>query len=284
MFNLDPLLPLRELLQGKTTITHRDLVFASVDGIRLTLDLIIPRSDRKPPLLIWIHGGGWRTGSKAKPPIRRLISEGFALASISHRFTQQAIFPAQIHDCKGAVRWLRAHQNEYGYDARWIGAVGSSSGGHLAMLLGTSGGVEELEGDVGHCTSESSKVQCVVSHFGPADFRLRGRTQPDIAYTEKSGSFAMLGGMRYGKVLPELEVAASPVTYVSDDSPPILLFHGTNDQFVLFDQSECMVRAYEQVGRPAQLVAVPGAGHGGTVFYWGEHFDTMRDFLLKHAP
>ena len=127
---------------------HRNLVFAKVDGQELTLDLYVPdgASAAKPKLVVWIHGGGWRGGSKNKPPLRKLSDCGYAVASISYRFTDQAIFPAQIHDCKGAVRWLRAHADEYGYAADWIAVAGSSAGGHLALLLGVSSG---------HLTSKS---------------------------------------------------------------------------------------------------------------------------------
>ena len=271
-------------MASEHVLIHRDIVFAEVDDIPLKLDLYVPQTDPPAPLVVWIHGGGWRGGSKEKPLVRSVIGDGFALASISHRFTDQAIFPAQIHDCKGAIRWLRAHQQQFGYQADWIAAVGCSSGGHLAMLLGTSGGDLTLEGNIGGNTDQSSRVQCVVSYFGPSDFVLRGKTQPEIAHTEKSGSFALLGGLKNGHPLPELEEAASPALNVSRDSPPLLVFHGTDDSLVLVDQSEQIVRAYHQSGREARLILIEGAGHGGTIFYWGQHFDSLRDFLLTNRP
>jgi acetyl esterase/lipase len=259
----------------------RDLVFAETDGMPLGLDLYLPATTQPPPLVVWIHGGGWREGSKARPPVARLTEHGFALASISYRLTQQAIFPAQIHDCKAAVRWLRAHQHHFGYDAQWLAAVGGSSGGQLAMLLGTSHGVADLEGELGEDGDQSSQVQAVVSYFGPSDFVLRGRTQPEIAYTEKSGSFALLGGITHGRVLPELEVAASPIHYVSPESPPLLLYHGEADELVRIDQSEAMFDAYRRLGLPVQLVRIPTGGHGGAIFFWGEQFETLRRFLTE---
>lgn len=257
----------------------KDLTYAEPDGIPLALDLYLPATRQPPPLVIWIHGGGWREGSKARPPIMRLTEYGFALASISYRFTQQAIFPAQIHDCKGAVRWLRAHQHHFGYDAEWIAAVGASSGGHLAMLLGNTPGHALLEGDVGGNESESAQVQCVVSYFAPTDFVLRGKTQPEIAYSERSGSYALLGGVQTGRVATDLEVSASPVQYVSRKSPPLLLFHGEADELVLMDQSERMADEYRKHGLPVQFVRVPGGGHGGAVFFCGEYFDRLLKFL-----
>lgn len=268
----------------QTVEEHLDLVFATVDGKELKLDLWVPESKRRPPLLVWIHGGGWRGGSKSKVPLRPLVHEGFAIASISYRFSETAIFPAQIHDCKGAIRWLRAHAGDYGYDADWIAVGGSSAGGHLALLLGTSGGINDLEGEVGGHQDRSSRVQLVLDYFGPSDFVLRGKTQPDRAYTTKSGSFALLGGLREGKVDPKLEVVASPAHFVSNDDPPLLIFHGNRDETVLIDQSEHMVAEYQRAGLDVTLIVLEGAGHGGQAFFKDENMKLARDFLLKHRP
>ncbi|WP_372718434.1 alpha/beta hydrolase fold domain-containing protein [Novipirellula sp.] len=263
---------------------HRDLVFADPDGQPLKLDLYLPASASKAPLVIWIHGGGWRAGSKAKPPIRKLTEHGYALASISYRFTDTAIFPAQVHDCKAAVRWLRANAERYGYNGDWIAVAGSSAGGYLALMLGVTNGVATLEGTLGGHPEQSSAVQAVVDYFGPSDFVLRGKTQPERAYTEKSGSFALLGGLRDGKVIQELEKAASPAHYVSSDDPPLLVFHGTQDEVVRMDQSEHIVIRYRDAGLSAKLVTVPAAGHGGVRFFRDPHFATLLTFLDQHRP
>ncbi|MEZ6034982.1 MAG: alpha/beta hydrolase [Planctomycetaceae bacterium] len=152
---------------------ERDLVYAEVDGQQLTLDLYLPEGQKRAPLVVWIHGGGWRGGTKHNPPLREITKDGFALASISYRFTNKAIFPAQIHDCKGAVRWLRTNADRFGYNPDWIAVAGSSAGGHLALLMGTSGGVTALEGNVGGNLDRSSAVQAVIDYFGPSDFVLR---------------------------------------------------------------------------------------------------------------
>ena len=273
--------------QQKTPVTvKRDLVYASVSGKKLKLDLHLPATtatDRKPPLYVWIHGGAWREGSRTNPRPANLTSHRFAVASISYRFTEDAIFPAQIHDCKAAIRWLRANANRHGYRADWIAVGGGSAGGHLAMLLATSGGVAELEGTVGGNLEHSSRVQAVIDYFGPSDFELRGKTQPDRAYTDKSGSFALLGG-RNGKVPLKMERFASPATYVSSDDPPLLIFHGTADKVVLPDQSEHIARRYQASGLTAQLVMVEGAGHGDKAFFQGKNFETALRFLQSHRP
>ena len=125
-----------------------DIQFAEIDGHKLLLDLHMPDESR-PPLVVYIHGGGWKGGSRKSCHVKGLADHGFAVASISYRLTDQAIFPAQIHDCKGAIRWLRANADRLGYSVDRLVVTGSSAGGHLSALLGTSGGVRELEGEVG---------------------------------------------------------------------------------------------------------------------------------------
>ena len=127
-----------------------DLEYARVGEKSLLLDLYLPPEGESPwPVIVWIHGGAWRTGNRADPPALFLVERGYAVASISYRLSREAIFPAQIHDCKAAIRWLRARAGEYDLDPARIGVWGASAGGHLAALLGTSGGVERLEGTVG---------------------------------------------------------------------------------------------------------------------------------------
>ncbi|MGB7327942.1 MAG: alpha/beta hydrolase [Rubripirellula sp.] len=268
-----------------------DVVYATAGDAELKLDLRVPAVNAaapygaaKPALVVWIHGGGWRAGSRKKCPLTDLTQHGFAVASISYRFTDKAIFPAQIHDCKAAIRWLRAHQVEYGYDASWIAVAGSSAGGHLALLLGTSAGIGEMEGSLGEHVDQSSAVQAVIDYFGPSDFVLRGKTQPERAYTNESGSLALLGGLRDGKVDSKMESLASPVTYVSADDPPLLIFHGTKDQTVLMDQSERILDLYTEAGLPARLISVEGVGHGGKVFFTKGHFQRALEFLVQHRP
>ncbi|TWU55097.1 alpha/beta hydrolase [Rubripirellula reticaptiva] len=268
-----------------------DVVYATADGIEMKLDLRVPatgvsthHNSAKPALVVWIHGGGWRAGSRKKCPLTDLTQHGFAVASISYRFTDKAIFPAQIHDCKAAIRWLRAHQDQYGYDASWIAVAGSSAGGHLALLLGTSGGIGEMEGNLGEHGDQSSTIQAVIDYFGPSDFILRGKTQPERAYTTESGSLALLGGLRDGKVDPRMESMASPASYVSSNDPPLLVFHGTEDQTVLMDQSQRIVALYNEAGLSARLISVEGAGHGGKAFFTKDHFQRALDFLVQYPP
>ena len=137
---------------------------------------------------------------------------------------------------------------------------------------------------MGDALDHSSKVHAVIDYFGPTDFVLRGKTQPDRAYTEKSGSFALLGGFRSGTVDAKMEQLASPASYVSADDPPLLVFHGSADNTVLLDQSQRIVELYDKFGLESRLVLLAEAGHGGKQFFQGQHFDTLVAFLNRHRP
>lgn len=276
-------------LTGPTTdvIEHLDLVYAEAGGESLELDLHLPKRDAASkgqlrPLVVWIHGGGWRAGSRKPPRLRQLIDDGIAIASVSYRFTDKAVFPAQIHDCKAALRWLRANAAKYDLDPQRIAVAGSSAGGHLALLLGVSAGVGPLEGELGDHVGTSTEICAIVDYFGPSDFVLRGKTQPERAYTAKSGSLALLGGNADRRPDPQMEHDASPVFYVDQDDPPLLIFQGDGDETVLMDQSERMRDVYLEHKLPVELVVLPGAGHGGRKFYVGDPFEKARAFLKEH--
>lgn len=265
---------------------HNDLVFAEVDGQKLLLDLYLPveaeppKDAKRVPLVVYIHGGSWIAGSRKECPVSFLAEQGFAVASISYRFSNRAIFPAQIHDCKGAIRWLRAHAKQYGFDVDRVGVAGSSAGGHLAVLLGTSGNVKELEGDVGGNVDQRSTVAAVVDFYGPADFILRSKTQPSRADKPGSSTHGLLGGPASEKV--DLARLASGVTHVTADDPPLLIFHGDRDATVLLDQSERLRDVYKAAGLPVALHVVPGAGHGGEAFASEENRRRVQEFFSLH--
>ena len=252
----------------------KDIEYASVDGISLKLDLYLPddRGEKPLPLVIWIHGGGWRAGNKAPTRAPRTLGSNYAVASIDYRLTDQAIFPAQIHDCKAAVRWLRAHAEEYGLDPDRFGAWGSSAGGHLVALLGTSGGVIELEGTVGDHLEVSSRVQAVCDYYGPTNF-LALLDQPSLIdrRTPTSPESLLLGGLTVD--FPDLAALASPVTHVDPTDPPFLIVHGDNDRTVPYQQSVDLHQVFAEAGVEATLHLVGRAGHGG--------FPPIVDLLVK---
>lgn len=244
--------------------TLRDLEYAVVDGISLKLDLYLP--DASPadlvPLVVWIHGGAWLSGDKNRTSAPEVLGPEYAVASIDYRLSQQAPFPAQIHDCKAAIRWLRAHAVEYGIDPDRIGAWGSSAGGHLAALLGTSGGVEELEGTVGDCLGVSSRVQAVCDFFGPIDLLTLVDPTGEIDLgTAQSPVGRLLGGPRAERI--ELAKLASPTAHVDATDPPFLIVHGDADEIVPWAQSVTFHQILADAGVDASLYVVGLAGHGG---------------------
>ena len=262
----------------------KDLEFAVVDGHSLKLDLYQPHQAEGSRLLVWIHGGGWRKGSKEKCLLRWLPKHGYTVASISYRLSNIAKFPAQLHDCKAAVRWLRANAGKYGYRTGNIAVAGASAGGHLSALMATTADHPELEGKVGGNLDQSSRIQAAVDYYGATDFILRSKTQPSRANEKGSVVFALLGGGAHEKTA--LAKQASAAYHVSRDDAPLLVFHGNKDNTVLLDQSQAIVKAYQQSGSRVQIYVIGGAGHGGNLFYQGVNAQRLLTFLgasLKSA-
>lgn len=257
---------------GLTDVTvHRDLEYAVAEGESLALDLYLPKKPTSaPPLVVWIHGGGWRNGDKAQVnrAILQLSEEGYAVASINYRLEDLYIHPKQIHDCKGAVRWLRAHAGKYGYDATRIAVGGGSAGGHLALLLGLSGGVADLEGTVGGNPDLAGAVQAIIDLYGPAGL-------PELA--KNSARFN-----RAHKFDAQQLIHASPLTYLSADDPPVLIIHGDQDKTVPVEQSKLLHERYQKSGLSSELHIIEGVGHGGSVFSNKERSAVIKAFLDKH--
>ncbi|MDB6118318.1 MAG: Carboxylesterase type [Verrucomicrobiaceae bacterium] len=259
----------------------RDLNYAGTEEPRQTLDLFVPKTPpAKPlPLVVFIHGGGWTNGSKNDTgAIYALINDGaFIGASLNYRLTDKGTFPIQIHDCKAAIRWLRAHAKDYGIDPQKISVFGISAGGHLASLLGTSGDVKEMEGTVGGNLDQSSRVSCVIDFCGPSDFPIFA-TQKSAIDPEKPGIITKLFGGPMSQHL-DLARAASPVTYITKDDPPFLIIHGTKDPLVPYEQAVELNKLLHDAGVPATLLTGTDAGH---VFFSAELVKDMRLFLDKH--
>ncbi len=254
----------------------RDLTYAVQDGRPLTLDLYLPHISGTRPLVVWVHGGAWYEGSKEHCLAVPLTEHGYAVASINYRLSHEAIFPAQIHDCKGAVRWLRAHAAEYRLDPDRFGAWGDSAGGHLVALLGTSGDVAELEGTVGGNLGQSSRVQAVCDWYGPTDMLQMSSAPSEIDHDAPDSAEARLfGGPIHEK--RDLVRLANPVTFLCPDAPPFLIVHSDADPIVPLRQSEILADALRAAGVPVTFLTVVGAGHGfDDPLYWqkaAEFFD-----------
>ena len=234
-----------------------DVQYGKAGEKPLLMDLALPKtSGRKAcPAVLWIHGGSWKKGSRSPNVAAYLAGHGYVAASIDYRLSQEAVFPAQIHDCKAAVRFLRAHAKDYNIDPKRIGVLGASAGGHLAALLGTSGGVEGLEGDCGS-PGFSSRVQAVCDFFGPTDLTVLAGI-PGMVRNPVSD---LLGGPVSDKL--ELAKLASPMTHVSRGDPPVFIVHGELDVLVPIQQSERFSEALRKHGVDVKLLRVKNAGHG----------------------
>lgn len=270
------------LAAPKGMLAIRDLNYAGTTNWRQTLDLFVPEkpSEKPLPLVVFIHGGGWENGSKnSGGALLPLIESGnYVGASINYRLTNEGPHPMQIHDCKAAIRWLRAHAKDYSIDSDKIGVFGISAGGHLVSLLGTGGDVKELEGTVGKHLNQSSCVTCVVNFCGPANFlTFAGKGSVIDPENTKSGIGKLLGGKLSAR--QAAAKAASPVTYVSKDDPPFLHIHGTKDNLVPYDQPKEFDAALEAAGISSTLLTGEGEGH---VFYNQPLIRNIRAFLDKH--
>jgi acetyl esterase/lipase len=249
---------------------------------RQMLDLYLPeaKSDTPRPLVVYIHGGGWEGGSKDQAGVLfgLIKNKPYAGASINYRLSNEAIWPAQIHDCKAAIRWLRGHAKEHNLDPDKIAVFGISAGGHLVSMLGVSGGEKELEGDLGDCDDQSSRVTCVLDFCGPSNFLTFGGEGTIINVDDpKTGLSKLIGGTVKEK--PDAARSASPVNYLSSDDVPFLIIHGDKDNIVRYAQATEFRSALEKARIPATLITGTGGGH---VFFSIPLFERMGAFLDRH--
>lgn len=259
--------------------TQTDIEYARVGETSLKLDLHRPQGEN-PPLIVYVHGGGWRAGSKEDVPIADLYDRGFAIASVDYRLSTQAVFPAQVHDIKAAIRFLRANADLFHLNTTKIAIIGSSAGGHLAALVGVSNGSQELEGKVGENLDQSSDVQTIVSYYGASNLEtILSQSTPKGRDFRIPALKLLLGDTPDKK--PELAKLASPVTHLDKSDPPLLLIHGDADPQMPPQQSQELAKAYESLGLPVTLILLPGSLHGGAEFYDEERTGIVAKFLDK---
>ena len=266
--------PIQDL---KAQITHKDLLFATVEDRPLYLDLFLPSNESNPFLIVWVHGGAWHSGSRATPPTA-LLAKGYAIASIDYRLSVEARFPAQVHDIKAAIRFLRGNAKKYGYRSDQIVVWGASAGGHLAALVGTSNGHPELEGNLGDYLDQSADVQAVVDFYGPTNFLSILNQSTPHGISVRAPALALLLGRPVEQV-PDLAKLASPVFQVDASDPPLFIAHGDQDNQVPINQSLELQGAYEALGLKVQVEVVHGAGHGSRDYYDPAFQDTLATFL-----
>ncbi len=258
----------------------RDLEYARAGDIPLKLDLYVPTNAKAPSVILWIHGGAWRSGSKNNPSILPLAEKGYAAASIDYRLSPVAQFPAQIHDIKAAIRFLRGTAKDHGIATDKIAISGGSAGGHLAALVGVTNGVKQLEGDLGQHKNQSSDVQSIVVFYGASNLTtILTQSTPHGVNMRVPALELLLGGQPDSK--PDLARLASPVFHVDKSDPPLLWYHGDQDPQMPVNQALEMLGAYKKLGLDVTFEPVFGGAHGGKLFYTGEQFQQVSDFLAR---
>lgn len=269
-----------------------DIAYATASHAQ-QLDIYLPDEGDGPfPVIINIHGGGWIGGDKSFAQVSSMLEglkQGYSVVAINYRLSGEAIWPAQINDCKAAIRWVRANADKYKLDPGRIAVWGSSAGGHLSALVGTSGDVKELEDLSQGNPDQSSRVQAVVNWFGPTDFlmmdehlRASGVTKPMVHSIPDSPESKLIG--KNLEDAPELVKEANPGTYISSDDPPFLIQHGMEDNLVPYKGSVLLARklgqelGYDKVS----LELFPATRHGGPAFGSEENLERVYRFLKKH--
>jgi acetyl esterase/lipase len=264
-----------------TFTTYEALEYASPDGEALLLDLRVPDTAGPHPVILYLHSGAWITGDRFGGPAIRQASRGYAVASIEYRLAPQHIWPAQIEDAKAAVRWLRANADRFHLDANRIGVFGTSAGGHIGAVLGTSGGVAALEGmNLGNAQF-SSRVRAVVDLYGPTDLlKIEEQKLPCIPLDGNDAHLppSLLMGCPIQECAEKTRTA-NPITYVTKDDPPFLIIHGMLDCLVPYKQSVILDDALRAKGVPSKLVLIPAGQHGGSAFDAARYEQMIDEFL-----
>ncbi|MEU5883277.1 alpha/beta hydrolase [Spirillospora sp. NPDC047279] len=249
----------------------------------LQLDLYRPEAAESVPVVVYLHGGGWQVGDKTDGAAERLetmAALGMAVASANYRFAAQAVYPAQLHDVKAAVRWLRANGAEHGLSTSKIGAWGASAGAVLASLLGLTG--TENDGTVGAHTDHSSHVDAVVHWFGQTDLLANSRRtwlEKEILNPPFEGP---LLGLADAADDPAAARAASPLHHVRADAPPFLIVHGDRDRVTPPSESAALHDALVRAGAESMFALLGGAGHEDPEFDRPDHLRMTAAFLLHH--
>ena len=261
--------------------TTKAIEFASINGHALHLDLYRPDTQEPPKTLVWVHGGAWRAGSRASMPLNEFVKQGYAIASVDYRLTPVARFPAQVHDIKAAIRFLRAHSQALEIDTREIVIAGASAGGHLAALVGTTNGHPELEGTVGEHLNHSSDVQKIISYYGASNLTsILNQSTPHGLGVRIPALQLLLGGQPDKK--QKLAKLASPVFHIDPQDPPLFLVHGDQDPQMPINQAHELKGAYDRIKLPNAFVVLHGSAHGGSTFYSPELSSQIIQFLRSN--
>ena len=272
------------------TPTHQDVAYTLTEGTQ-KLNLYLPAGDGPFPVVLNIHGGGFKFGDRSMVSAalgQALLDAGYAIASVDYRLSGEATFPSAVQDVKAAVRFLRANAAAYKLNPDKIGAFGFSAGGNLASLLGTTGDVAEFDDPALGNEGVSSRVQAVVDWYGPTDFSqmdAQAKAQGCGTSDQKHGAADSFESLYLGAAVsesPELAQKANPITYITPDDSPFLLQKGDQDCTVPVGQSQLLADALQAAALDVQFDLLSGVGHGdsGTpVFESADNVQVVIDFL-----
>jgi len=271
-----------------TATTYTNVAYATTSSSQ-KMDIYLPTGDGPFPVVVFIHGGAFLMGDKSMEASNAavMVSKGYAAVSINYRLSGEAKFPAQIQDCKTAIRFLRANASKYKLNPDKIASWGASAGGNLSALLGTSGGIAELEGaELGNSTF-SSKVIASVDWFGPINFLTMDTEASALGFTITTNSASSPESSLIGaaiQTIPAQVAKANPTTYISADDAAFFIQVGDADRNIPYTQSENFYNALKPVigTSNTNFELIAGAGHGGTQFTATSNMDKVVAFLDKY--
>ena len=265
-------------------VVTTDITFAQVDSWYghcrrdLKLDLIYPEDNNGKvyPCIVWICGGAWLRMDKSAhlAYLSRLAKNGFVVASVEYRTSNEENYPTQLQDIKAAIRYLRAHAKRYRINTEQIGVMGESAGGYLTCMAALD---NDKSLDVGDYTEQSSKVQAVCPWYPPTNASGFPYDNAELAAAAPESLFFGYNVMRN----KEKAFVNSPVSKVTDDAPPFLIIHGTNDHTVPFSQSEQLYEALEKAGCDVTFLALEGADHADLMFFQDELWEQIIAFFKR---
>ncbi len=275
----------RKVEPSPDLIVLKNIPYVTGGGYRQQLDIYLPKDyekAKKPyPTIFAVHGGGWVRGNKDEYVFLSnwLVPKGYVVVITNYRLLDAAYFPAQLQDCKSAVRWLRAHAEQYKIDKKHIGVWGASAGGHLVALMGSTAGMKEFE--VGEYLDQSSDIQAVCDLFGVVDLSVYASASSEATNEQKSSSRRRLIDPNHPNP-KEAWTKASPMSYVKKDVVPIIILHGDEDELVPYEQSVMYDKALREAGANCLFITVKGGTHGGPEFEQPENMKPIEDFFDKH--
>ncbi|HET6298464.1 MAG TPA: alpha/beta hydrolase [Kribbella sp.] len=268
-------------MNSRSSVTIRSDISYGPDALH-TLDLYRPNIDTSVPVVLYLHGGAWKEGDKtadSKERLEAFASFGVAVASANYRLVPDATYPAQIHDAKGAVRWLRANGAGLGLTTDRIAVWGASAGGYLASMVGLTNGDSTWEGSVGDCLAHDSSVAAVVDWFGQSDLTantMRSWLEEKILPPPVEDGFLAIGdGTNREAVTSE----ASPLNHVTTGAPPFLIVHGDRDRVTPISESIALHDKLVRAGAESTFVTLGNAGHESNTFDRPDHLAITSAFL-----